>query len=67
MSLAVHVATLLIDTMYLAQDRQHVTAWQHSPVQVCQDIAWEKLHTGDWKAVSVVSEIVHGFSTFALR
>lgn len=42
--------------MCLAQDRQHLNnAWQHSPGQICQDIAWEKLHTGDWKSVSVVS------------
>ena len=40
--------------MYVAQDRQHLTAWQHSPGQICQDIAWEKLHTGDWKSVSLV-------------
>ena len=30
-------------------------AWEYSTGQVCQDLAWEKLHTGNWKTVSPVS------------
>ncbi|KAL0047167.1 hypothetical protein WJX82_008352 [Trebouxia sp. C0006] len=37
----------------IQQDRQLI-AWEHSTGQVCQDLAWEKLHTGNWKAVSPV-------------
>ncbi|DBA89903.1 TPA: hypothetical protein ACH3X2_004395 [Trebouxia sp. C0005] len=29
-------------------------AWEYSTGQVCQDLAWEKLHTGNWKTVSPV-------------
>lgn len=46
---------MFADAMCLAQDRQHLNAWQNSPGQICQDVAWEKLHTGDWKSVPLVS------------
>ena len=36
------------------QNKPPLSSWQHSAGQICQDIAWEKLHTGDWKNVSMV-------------
>jgi len=42
------------DITYQAQGQHHLITWQHSAGQVCQDLAWEKLHTGDWKNVPVV-------------
>lgn len=44
---------LLQSVIQQAQDRQLIT-WEHSAGQVCQDLAWEKLHTGNWKSVSPV-------------
>ena len=37
------------------QDTQDKSVWEHSTGQLCQDLAWEKLHTGDWKSVLTVS------------
>lgn len=44
---------LLQSVIHQAQDRQLIT-WELSAGQVCQDLAWEKLHTGNWKSVSPV-------------
>lgn len=38
----------------LLQTTGSLPPWQGSAAQICQDLAWEKLHTGDWKHVSKV-------------
>ena len=49
-----HIEQPLAQTFMWLQTSGISLACERGTAEICQDLAWEKLHTGDWKDVLVV-------------